>query len=416
MKSWALLPAGLHGGRKGGSLARIRTLLLCLFFFWFYSNLPVYLYLLDIVSLRPIVWIVALIAISLFEIPHVIGNRRCVWSPIYSWSGLYSLLCITGLMAATISPAALKIFASRVLAIILMLSLYTSLQASGELCHRVRLIIAFGAIFGVVCNIADVLVPFLFVPITSEFSNAGRAAGFYINANQAGTALTLGAILSIGVIPDKLKTAFATLISLGIILTLSRAAILGWVIVLCIWLYRRTINARGFAPAFIILFIAVGVSSRWVLSEFSNESEMPGIGNVITRVNWFMDPIGVNDHSKDERLTVARDAWRVFSNNPYFGSGMGATIIWSNRAHAHNTYLQFMSEYGILGIWVLPTLVLSVIAGAVRSGQAFALPFAVAVLFWGFFSHNVIMEHYYLVAFALAAAMAPQSLTRRASA
>jgi ABC-type amino acid transport system permease subunit len=60
-----------------------------------------------------------------------------------------------------------------------------------------------------------------------------------------------------------------------------------------------------------------------------------------------------------------------------------------------------MVDHGILGLFVLPLLILAALWGLRPAQYDLALPFAMFLSMWGFFSHNVLEERYILVAVAL---------------
>ena len=67
----------------------------------------------------------------------------------------------------------------------------------------------------------------------------------------------------------------------------------------------------------------------------------------------------------------------------------------------HNVYLAMMVDHGIIGLFILPTLILATLWGLPKSQVDLALPFAMFLSLWGLFSHNVLEERYILTSVAL---------------
>ena len=91
--------------------------------------------------------------------------------------------------------------------------------------------------------------------------------------------------------------------------------------------------------------------------------QLKGLGvlnqNVLERVDWFTNPKGTDDYSLIERQDVAREAWRMFTEQPILGHGLASTKDWSYAVSSHNQYLNLMVDHGILGAFILPVLVLA---------------------------------------------------------
>jgi hypothetical protein len=93
------------------------------------------------------------------------------------------------------------------------------------------------------------------------------------------------------------------------------------------------------------------------------------------------------------RIGLARDAWRGFLAAPLVGNGLGATV------DSHNQFLTLAGDHGVVGLVLFPALAL-----ALALANPAAVPFAVALLVAGLFSHNLLDDRGTLLAIALAAA------------
>ena len=82
--------------------------------------------------------------------------------------------------------------------------------------------------------IVDFLHPGVFYPLGTEGTVPGRAAATFINPNKAGEAMLLTFLLAIPVLRPRYRALLLFLVGAGVILTFSRGAILGWML---LWLY-----------------------------------------------------------------------------------------------------------------------------------------------------------------------------------
>jgi O-antigen ligase len=256
----------------------------------------------------------------------------------------------------------------------------------------------------------------LFNPLAFS-SVLGRSAGFYINPNQCGAALVLGMILSIGLLPQRYRLLFGLIVGLAVFLTFSRAAIIGWFIVISLMIKFGEISLKRslMVGSTIVALIAVITLSEWNTLQYKLE----GLGvlntNVLARVGW-LNNFASDDYSSLERKQIAELAWGMFADRPIFGSGVAASLTWSFEKSSHNQYLNMMVDHGILGMFFLPLLVLAICWRATADVKPTAIALGTFISWWGFFSHNIFSERYILLSFALLSAMVMTSrLTHKAS-
>jgi O-antigen ligase len=275
--------------------------------------------------------------------------------------------------------------------------------------NTVRWVILICVLLAVINNLYEIFHPFSFVPPGYEFSRMERAAGFYINPNQSGAALVLGLIFSVGLVPKIYRVPYTILTLLGVLLTFSRAAILGWFVVVAFMVKQKTLRGKDCLIG-LVFITATGLMLTPLLIDYIEVERGLSLVDVHERIGWFgsLGEISV-DASQEERLVLARRSWDLFVNHPFIGSGMGSTERWSERTSTHNMYLYFMADYGIIGAFFLPLLVLSATCLARGRARRIAIPFSIFVLFWGFFSHNIVGEYYFLLSFALMAMVSAKS-------
>jgi O-antigen ligase len=155
-----------------------------------------------------------------------------------------------------------------------------------------------------------------------------------------------------------------------------------------------------------ILFMSLALP---LLPEFLQPEIGFKVGNVMERVDWLFNPLGIQDASALERKKVAELSWKMFTDHPFVGNGLGSTEAWSESQSTHNMYLYLMADHGIIGVMILPLLCLAVVWRSYGEARQIAIPFVLFILFFGFFSHNVIDDYCTLIAFALMAAMSIRS-------
>jgi hypothetical protein len=238
----------------------------------------------------------------------------------------------------------------------------------------------------------------------NALGNGGRVTGFYLNPNSNGCALILGMIFSVSILQPIYRLPFVYLVGIGVFLTFSRGAILGWLITVIIFTVAGVLHFNK------ILYWILGIGtfiislgSQWWQELLQN---LDLNANSLERIAWFQN-ISTSDSedSADSRLEVAQLAWQMFMKHPFLGNGIGSTLTWNVEISTHNIYLYYMADHGIIGVLILPVLVYGAIRHARGETKYIGLAFAVFILLWGLFSHNVLEERYILILFSLMAGM-----------
>ena len=368
----------------------------------FFTNLDEYLFSSEkLASVPPLYWIVAYLVLAtplLFNRKFFSSLQR---SPLIYWC--YGFVLISGIwlfFQTSHSEIVWQEFRLRVLSVLFLLCLLVVLsKEDAQLWARYTLL--FAVLVGVTLNFYELFHPTTFGPIV------GRSAGFYMKPNQSGTALLLGTVYCIGVLNQRFRVLLMLIVGAGVVLTFSRAAIAGYFIVMLALVLTMVISLRKS-----LLVGVIGSSALFVpLLLWWDELllQLKGLGvlnqNVMERVDWFTNPKGTTDYSLIERQDVAREAWRMFTEQPILGHGLASTKDWSYAVSSHNQYLNLMVDHGILGAFILPLLVLAVTWGASGEARKTGLTFAAFTLFIGFFSHNLLDERYFLMTFSLMTAM-----------
>ncbi len=380
----------------------------------FFTFIDVYFY--DIRKLPPPVVFVSLFMAAGFllliftrlAILNYIPSELIVWCGGYLAISLFSFILV--LCFYSEYPFAKESFQevrTRILSELFLLIMCLIFSRYPKIQNLTRAAICVAVLLAVFNNIREVSDPLAF----QGLNITGRAAGYYINPNRTGCALILGMIFGMGILPKQFRIPFALLVIFGTFLTFSRGAILGWFIVMAIFIQS------GVIPRKQVLFWVVATTTiilvcGQVLSNIDlNELQRSGlikvdIKNITGRLEWFQNPVANREDSGDSRLEVVITAWNMFVEHPILGNGIASTQNLNNWGiSTHNMYLLFVTEHGILGLFILPLLVYVVTGKSRGETKHIGLAFSSFILLWGLFSHNIIEERYILIIFSLMAAM-----------
>jgi O-antigen ligase len=244
--------------------------------------------------------------------------------------------------------------------------------------------VAVATLVGVALNIYDFMFPGFFSEVP------GRAAGFYRDPNISGISLVFGCVIGLSTIRRPWwQEAFVLVSFIGVLVTFSREAILAFGCVLVCgnlagrWRLGRMAVACSVGVA---LFVAFNVGSN-LLSEKLASNE-----------NWSRLTTK-SDQSARLRSNLAEQTLNAFEEAPLLGQGFGTTSFWDQgRLVSHNFYLSLLADHGIIGIFLIPALLLSI---GRRSWDFYG--FAGVFLVFCLFYHNVFSEVACLISLAIEA-------------
>lgn len=370
--------------------------------FLFFTGLDIYLYVSGLIPFPPLLFIVGF---GILSIPILLSRNACFPSLLIGWSTLFiliSALSLIGLFNWHINYiVAFQELRIRILSIVFLFLMVVIFSKYKFIQVWARRAILISVLIAVINNIYDFFHPLIFSSL-----NVGRPAGFYINPNQAGAALVLGLIFSIGILKPRYRVPFMLIVGVGVLLTLSRGALLGLIIVGLLLLKMEIISWRQLLRLGIglgLIALAVAFYKGNLLTTLSDTNIFYNYG-LSSRFEWLNDPTKM-DSSDSLRFRVIQLAWNLFSQHPLLGQGIGSTLDWSESVSTHNIYLYFMADHGIVGAFIVPTLLLSVTRRARGEAKRIGFLFSAFILIWGLFSHNVLGERYILILFSLIAAM-----------
>lgn len=382
--------------------------------FLFFTSIDIYFYGIGKLP-SPLVLIILFIAAELllliftkFTFLKYIPSEFIMWCIGYIVVSLFSLiyvLCFYG--QHSFVDASYQELRNRILSESFLIIMCLIFAKYPQIQNLTRVAIFLAVLLTVFNNIRELSDPLAF----QGLNITGRSAGYYINPNRTGFGLILGMIFGVGILPKGLRILFTLLVFFGTFLTFSRSALLGWFVVMAIFLQSGVIPRKHF------LFGVVGMTAMIVvlgpvLSNLDvNELQNSGlinidIKNITGRLEWFQNPVNNTEDSGDARVEVVKVAWDMFVEHPILGNGIASTKNLNNLGiSTHNTYLLFLTEHGILGIFILPLLVYSVTWHSRGESKQIALAFSSYILLCGLFTHNIVEDRTMLISFSLMAAM-----------
>lgn len=246
----------------------------------------------------------------------------------------------------------------------------------------------------------------------------GRSSGFYDDSNTAAIAIVIGMILTIDLIKPKYRILYALVVFAGVAPTFSRGSIAGWVFAVGIMMLTKLIPRYQMPLLGAFFFVIVLILSTQInnLAYLKTADGEPLFReDTLARVEFLIDPLSQTDDSKASRLTHIEDAWKKFIDHPFIGNGLGAgqnaeTESLAGKAQrSHNTYLDFMVEFGFLGALIYPALLFACVWQARGEFRNQGIAFVIFMMTQGFFSHTLVNEFCSLIVYAIVANLREQN-------
>lgn len=229
----------------------------------------------------------------------------------------------------------------------------------------------------------DVLYPGVFSDIP------GRGAGLYVDPNSAGMAVVFGCLIGLDTIRRGWqKDLFILCCLVGVLATFSREAAISFAVILIVGSLRRVFSLHRLIVVGAV--VAVLFVSKNLGNTLTNENILTSDAQARLTFQW-------SDSSTKDRERLMYKTLERFEAAPLIGQGFGTTSYWADTP-VHNTYLNLMTDCGILGALVIPGLILSI-----RRRTWNFTAFAGIFLVWGFFNHQLFSELYSLMTIAILA-------------
>ncbi|MFW9264018.1 O-antigen ligase family protein [Nostoc sp. CALU 546] len=370
--------------------------------FMFFTEINSYLYTSGIFSQPPLYWI---IFFAIASTPLLFSNKKYIPHSVILWClGFLSISFLWFILFSIPTEIIIEELRKRILSVIFVIIISLTFSNNNNIHLWTRWAIFIAVLMAVFNNIYEFFNPIAF----NSLGTGGRSAGFYLNPNNDGAALVLGMIFSVSLLQPIYRLPFVSLIGIGVLLTFSRGAILGWLVTVIIFTITRILHFNKLLYWVLgVGTIIISLGSQWSEELLRNLSFNQ---NSLERISWFQNvSTSDSEDSADSRLEVAQLAWQMFTEHPIFGNGIASTLTWNMNISTHNIYLYYMADHGFLGAFILPVLVYAVIQDAHGETKYIGLAFAAFILLWGLFSHNILEERYILIMFSLMAAMTAAS-------
>jgi len=382
-------------------ISRLRRLLAILSVVIFFPNLPNYLSA-NYGILVPYQWVIGFAIAALPVIIIQLLSTNILKSPVIGWCFLYMLVTILWFIPSTQTEIPWQEVRWRTLTVI-SLVMFLSLLASPDTNREVTSLMVPAVLLGVGLNIYELFVPLSFSQII------GRPAGFYMNPTTSALALVGGMIVGSTALPRCYRGIFVLLVGVGVVVTFSRGGLIAWCIAASGLLFLKELKPWDLIGGIVFASAAYAVVLFTQWEELVGSLDRTGVinDNVIERVLWVTDPAGVQDHSSWARAYVAQRLWDRWSESPFLGSGTGSAF-GAFEIPPHNQFLVFMVDHGIIGCFIFPLLILSVIYRRDVQYSSLAILFGCMQVIAGLTSHTLLGEPQTLLLFALIAT-APSS-------
>jgi len=369
--------------------------------FAFYSYVFSYLVVTGHKAMAPLNFIIVSIILTTGLVLMCHKSISFLKLPIYRWMLFYFIVVLVWLVLPN-ARAIEDDVKAMLLSMVFLFTVTTLMYFDDDKLTMSRRAILFVTLMAIFNNVYEFFNPLAFYSLESGFNILGRSAGFYINANKAGEAILLGLIFSYSIVPNKLKGIFLIATFAGVLVTFSRAGISSWFIIVTILSLEKVIDKKNiFLVAALLgvgLFVAVPFLIGYIQSDLDTVAS-----NLLNRLDFFSSTEHTLDPSEIERIAVAVSAFNTFADHPLLGGGIALTYHWDFDVSTHNIYLKLMAEYGILGFFIYPLLVLSSVWHIRGPERKIANAFVVYLLLVGFTTHNILDAYHFLIAFGLMA-------------
>lgn len=368
----------------------------------FYCGIGVYFSLAVSPRLEPQYWLGLTVLFTLALAAISPGNRFDVFrTPLFFWCLFF--IGLTVILFFIVHTSHFEIVKNRIRIVVALTVLTGTFIMLRDQVQFLRKLIVLATLLGVIINLVSIVHTNFLLP--KSFVYAHRPAGFYINPNEAATALILGMILSIGIVRERWRALFASLVLLGVVATFSREAILGWLVVVVVLCILRIISWKA-----MILWLCAGIVAAFLIvlvlvkTKVIAGHDVHYFNDQLSRLVWFIHGIH-HGGSVAIRLKLLKKGWTAFLGHPLLGNGIGSTDFWSIPFSTHNIYLLYMDDYGIIGLFLYPLLVWCVTFKSTGETRKIAWCVAIFMLFWGLFDHDAVRNYYALFSISLMAAM-----------
>ena len=365
-----------------------------------YGFLPSYLYLIEATRIPPAYFTISLLFLTLLYIVFIAarGEAVKVYNPGVLWLFIASFTAMlyyfggsTGWLNLS-SVSAGMLFSGILCVICVIIVMGTKESPVPTFSFTLKALLLIGSL----AIVYDFFFPGFFVDPTSEYTNVGRGAAYYVNANNAGMAIVYGVIFIIATTKSASKYFFIAIAMFALVLTFSRSSWVAFLVVMLISTMVGAISKKAMllTISFILLipsFTSFALIFLLSSSRLDYESIIFGLEGSFSRFNILES---MSDYSALERVSAMNSALEAISQSPFLGSGIGSTQQLYGHA-PHNSFLEFWADFGIPGL-LLNVFLIVIIAirfygeNTPREKKVFCLLTSAALFVFGFFSHALI--------------------------
>lgn len=344
---------------------------------------------------EPKYWMLLFLAISVYILIKSDGIKKLATNNIFYFLLMYLFFSAIWYFGNNNSSSRLYGVSLLQITAVLLLSSVIIFNCIGDTYRGVTVGLFFSLVIGGASVVAEQLYPEFFYG--AGMSIIGRPAGLYLNPNSAGIALL---IITAVLIPriSKKYIMYAIWISfIGIVMSFSRGALLGWALILIFsvyfgYLHRYNLYIVGAIYATIVIF---SNQALYIFELFLGNDQ--DYSNILDRFSWFVGNSDLQDSSYDERKYISNYAWDFFWSNPIFGNGLGFTWGWGVDVNTHNLFLRHIVEYGVFGLIFIPTLLYSIYVKNSSINRKWMLSVFILIVVQCFFSHNIFEVGFFLI-------------------
>lgn len=321
---------------------------------------------------------------------------------------LYLSILIIYFISSSYGSSIWQVFVSSFTGVIFFASIYL-LATDAEMIMKKTFPLLL--VFSCLMQFYDFLNPGLLVPFWYPESNLGRAAGLFMNANQAGYALILFMAFVLSFCSKRTIQFCLMLFVPAIIITFSRSS---WILTLVLLIiFRSKINFASI----ILIALTAAVFFLYGLNFFFNTDNLLDINsaasafeNITSRLDIFsVVNDGARSYTDDSRLNLIFFSLSEIEKNIIFGNGLGHTHVWQNDAGPHNMYLYFFVEFGLIGflfyLFICGSFLYKSFIIQEKPLKYFNLYIALFLLIGGFFSHTFFIDFQPIAIMAVASAL-----------
>lgn len=368
--------------------------------FLYYSNAQSYFFIVGLSPIKPLYWYIFSLTISSLFILFKRFEMKIqgVYYDLFVWIGFYVVMLTVSFIV--ISPAdeiALQAYISSMEALMLMV-MFILLFRDRRLATYASYVVVAVVLFSVLMNYIDF---FNLLGGKYKFSIViGRAAGLYIDSNASAHELVAGMVLSVYVLPRKLRWWYCLVIATGVLLTFSRGGILLWMVAIVglawgnAFLLPRAVSVATIGVGVVLLVVTLAAGS-WLgvlesigMDKYLNSNTSARIGK-----SFFEQ----KDYSAKSRLYVAERGMEMTLEKPVFGWGIGTATNPKTFIAPHNMYLWMGIEFGVGGIIMMCWLIWILWQCNNERSRIIAILYAVGSLF----SQNQLTQPPVMLAIAL---------------